>query len=139
MAGIVSADDLLAGLKKQAAELGLKIGDGKNRELTGEAETIGAKWWLGGRKVTFRMSCRLSDADRTVYYREVVAERSWGIPPPTLKVEATTTSGWKRSGERTDVSVGGGGSQDYARVRNALEKLVTDAGWIFKLEGGRMP
>jgi hypothetical protein len=68
-----------------------------------------------------------------------VVERSWGIPPPTLTVEKTTVSGWKRSGERKDVSVGGGGTLDYAKVRNAVETASVAAGWKFQLEGGRLP
>jgi hypothetical protein len=47
-------------------------------------------------------------------------------------------SGWKRSGERKDVSVGGG-ALDYARVRAAVEQAVNAAGWTFHFEGGRMP
>src|SRR5450756_2208045 len=107
--------------------------------LSGEAETIGAKWWFGGRKVAYRMSCRLTGADHTVHFREAVVERSWGIPPPALTVETTSVRGWKRSGERHDVSVGGGGTLDYAKVRDAVEKASAAAGWKFHLEGGRMP
>ena len=139
MPDILSTHDLLDGLTKQAVGFGLNIRVGANQELAGDAESIRAKWWLGGRKVTYRMSCRPTEADHTLHFREAVAERSWGIPPPTLTVETTTTSGWKRSGERTDVSVGGGGALDYGRVREAIEKATSAAGWKFQLEGGRMP
>ena len=139
MPGILPTQDLLAELKKQTTTLGLKISDGAHQELAGEAESIRAKWWLGGRKVTYRMSCRLAEADHTLHFREAVVERSWGIPPPTLTVEKTTVSGWQRSGERVDASIGGGGSLDYARVRDAVEKAAAAAGWKFHLEGGRMP
>ena len=139
MPDILSTQDLIAELKKQTTALGLKIRDDANQQLAGEVESIGAKWWLGGRKVTYRMSCRPTDADHTLHFREATVERSWGIPPPTLTVEKTTVSGWKRSGERKDISVGGGGTLDYARVRAAVEQAVTAAGWKFHLEGGRMP
>lgn len=139
MPGILPTQDLLAELKKQTTILGLRISDGANQELVGEIESIRAKWRLGGRKVTYRMSCRLAEADHTLHFREAVVERSWGIPPPTLTVEKTTVSGWKRSGERVDASLGGGGSLDYARVRDAVEKAAAAAEWKFHLEGGRMP
>ena len=139
MPGILSAQELLAELRKQAAILGLSLRDGAERELHGEVESIGAKWWLGGRKVNYRMACRLAEAERTLHFREAVVENSWGIPPPTLTVEKTTVRGWKRSGERTDVSLGGGGKLDYARVREAVERAAVAAGWTFHLEGGRMP
>jgi hypothetical protein len=130
--------ELIAELRRQAAALGLAVRE-DSQGLTGEAEAIAAKWWLGGRKVTYRMSCRTTEADHSVRFREIVVERSWGIPPPTLSVETTKVSGWKRSGERHDVSVGGGGSLDYARVRVAMETATAAAGWTFQFEGGRAP
>ena len=139
MANTLSAQDLLAELRKQAAILGVTVRDSGALELAGEVESIGAKWWLGGRKVNYKMACRLAEAERTLHFREAVVERSWGIPPPTLTVEKTTVSGWKRSGERTDVSLGGGGKLDYARVREAVERTAVAAGWTFHLEGGRLP
>lgn len=140
MASALSAHDLLAELRQEAARLGLAIRDGVKQELVGEIESIGAKWWLGGRKVNYRMSCRLAEAERTLHFREAVVEKSWGIPPPTLTVEKTTVSGWQRSGERSDISLGGGGGKlDYARVREAVERAAVAAGWKFHLEGGRMP
>jgi len=139
MANTLSVQDLLAELRKQAAILGVTVRDSGALELAGEVESIGAKWWLGGRKVNYKMACRLAEAERTLHFREAVVERSWGIPPPTLTVEKTTVSGWKRSGERTDVSLGGGGKLDYARVREAVERAAVAAGWTFHLEGGRMP
>ena len=139
MLQILSQHDLVTELQRQAAALGLNLRGDAQQGLAGEAESIRAKWWLGGRKVAYRMSCRPTESDHTVHFRESVSERSWGIPPPTLTVETTSVSGWKRSGTRKDVSVGGGGSLDYAKVRAAVEKTIAAAGWNFHLEGGRMP
>lgn len=131
-------NDLKTQLKSALVEAGLTLTESSGA-LEGARESITSKWWFGGRKVTYRASCRLAEAERTVHFREVVVERSWGIPPPTLTVETTTTSGWKRSGTRTDVSASGGGQVDYARVREAVEKAVAAADWTFHLEGGRLP
>jgi len=139
MTDILSERALVAELQKQTSALGLNVQADAGQGLRGEAEKIGAKWWLGGRKVAYRMSCRPTEQDHTVHFREAVVERSWGIPPPTLTVETTSVSGWKRSGTRKDVSVGGGGTLDYAKVRDAVEKASVAAGWKFHLEGGRMP
>lgn len=126
-------------LKRQATSLGLQLAEDSTGNLTGEKESIRAKWWLGGRSVKYRMSCRLREADHCVLFREIIAERSWGIPPPTASFEKTTVSGWRRSGERVDASIGGGGGIDYAQVRDALERASIAAGWNFVLEGGRLP
>lgn len=139
MPDILTQRDLLAELRKQISALGLNVLDDSQEGLTGEAESIRAKWWLGGRKVSYRMSCRPKESEHTVDFREAVIERSWGIPPPTLSVETTSVSGWKRSGTRKDISIGGGGSIDFAKVRNAVEAATAAAGWNFHLVGGRMP
>jgi hypothetical protein len=139
MSTALAKSNLLADLTSRGAALGLSVRDEGNDGLTGQAESIRAKWFLGGRKVSYRMSCRLVEAEHTVRFREAVSETTWGIPPPTLTVEKTTTKGWARSGERTDRSLGGGGTIDFARVREELKPLVTAAGWQFHLEGGRMP
>lgn len=139
MPGILTHRDLVTELQKLAGTLGLTVQENAQQELTGELESIRAKWWLGGRKVTYRMSCRLSEPDHTVHFREAIIERSWGIPPPTLTVETTTQSGWQRSGKRHDVSPGGGGSLDYAQVRHAVQQAVTAAGWQFHFDGSRIP
>ena len=139
MSNILSEPDLVAELEKQTAGLGLNLRADAPHGLNGEVESIRAKWWLGGRKVAYRMSCRLTETDHTVHFREAVIERNWGIPPPTLTVETTTMSGWKRSGERKDVSTGGGGTVDYAKVRNAVEIASIAGGWKFQLEGARLP
>lgn len=130
--------DMKTALKSILTAESLAVSD-SNETLSGTRESITAKWWLGGRKVTYRASCRLAEAEHTVHFREAVMESSWGILPPTITVETTTTFGWKRSGTRTDLSAPGGGQVDYARVREAVEKAVTAAGWTFHLEGGRLP
>ena len=131
-------DDIKTQLKSVLVAAGLTVTE-SDGTLLAAGERVAAKWWFGGRKVTYRASCRLSEAERIVHFREAVVERSWGIPPPTLTVETTTTSGWKRSGTRTDISLPGGGDVDYARVREAIEKGVAATGWTFHLEGGRLP
>lgn len=131
--------ELITALKSKAAATGVTVTSETAGGLAGEIEAIKAKWWFGGRKVVYRMSCR-ADADaRKVLFRESVSETSWGLPPPTVTVERETISGWQRSGTRTDTSLGGGGTLDYARVRTAIEDAARSAGWTFELEGGRMP
>lgn len=139
MAELLSNPNLIAELRKLAGTLGLNVRQNAQQELSGELESIRAKWRFGGRKAIYRISCRLSEPDHTVHFREAVTERSWGIPPPTLTVEKTTQTGWQLSGERHDVSLGGGGPLDYAKVRNAMQQAITAAGWQFQLEVDRMP
>jgi hypothetical protein len=135
-----SKSEVLAALNAAAIALGLSVeAGGDGAQLSGEATVIHAKWLLGGRSATYRMSCRLDEADRAVRFREAVVEKSWGVPPPTLTMTQTTVTGWTRSGTRRDVSLGGGGSLDYERTREALKQTAEDAGRRFELEGGWAP
>jgi len=136
---VLAKSDLMATLKSKAAALGMGVKDDGADALSGEVKSIRAKWVLGARTVTYRMSCRLDDAAHAAHFREAVVETSWGLPPPTFTTEWTTIKGWARSGERTDRSVGGGGTIDYARVREEFEQTVNAVGWLFQYKGGRMP
>lgn len=136
---MLSKPELLNVLKVRAAELGLTLQDADADALSGSVEAIKAKWFLGGRKVSYAMTCRLAEADHAVHFREAVSERSWGIPPPSLQMETTAVKGWQRSGRRTEHAIGGGGAIDFAKVREEMKSTVLRAGWRFHLEGGRMP
>jgi hypothetical protein len=131
--------EVLDALTAQAIALGLSVEAGDDGALSGATTVIHAKWLLGGRSATYRMSCRLDEADHAVRFREIVSEKSWGLPPPTLTMTQTTVAGWARSGVRRDLSLGGGGSIDYEQAREALKRTTEDAGWRFEFEGGRAP
>jgi hypothetical protein len=139
MIAMIAKSELLATLRAQAMTLGLSVREEGGEGLVGEMDSIRNKWFLGGRKVSYRMSCRLDEAARVVRFREAVVERSWGLPPPTLTVEKSTVHGRRRSGEVGDASVGGGGAIDYGRVREVLGQVVSGAGWQFQFESGRAP
>lgn len=139
MSPMLTKSDLFAAIKTRAAALGLAVRSADGEGIVADAEAIRAKWFLGGRAVAYRMSCRLDEAEHSARFREAVVERSWGMPPPTLSFGTTGISGWRRSDRRTDIAPGGGGSLDFARVRDALQQVVSGAGWQFHLEGGRMP
>ncbi len=140
MADIASKADLLAKLKAEAKRLGLTLREESGEGFKGDVESILIKWMLGKKTAVYRMSVRLAEADRIANFREVVKESSWGILPPTLTVEKTTTKGWERSGTHTEKPVGGGGGTvDFGQVREALKQTVAAGGWQFNLEGGRMP
>lgn len=134
----LNGTDLLTRLATRAQELGMAC-TGDQTTIKGSKETIRARWFLGGKKTVYKMSCRLSDTEHTARFREMVVDSAWGIASPSLTVETTTLQGTRLSGQRTDKSIGGGGSLDYAEVRNAIEQTVRDAGWRFEFEVGRAP
>ena len=140
MADIANKADMLATLKAVAKHLGLTLRDESGEGFKGDVESILIKWMLGQKKAVYKMSLRLDEAARTVHFREAVKESSWGLLPPTLTVETTSTKGWERSGTHSEKPIGGkGGTVDFAKVREGLKQTVAAGGWQFILEGGRMP
>ena len=132
-----------AGLMARVAAIadahGVKASAGNSCLLTGTQEAIKSKWFLGGRKVNYRMRCDFDEPSRAMRFREATAESSWGVPPPTLTVEKTTQSGTRVSASRSDHSAGGGGALDYGRLRDEIELAVRSLGWQFVFEPGRQP
>jgi hypothetical protein len=99
-------------------------------EWTAKGETIRAKWFLGGRKVTYRVTCRLDGTSQAARVRDSIAESSWGIPPPSLQVEKTVQTGTRVSVSQSQQTAGaGGGSLDSGRLRGAIEAVIKEAGW----------
>ena len=136
---MIDKNALLAALKAQAKALGMSTIEENADGFRAEQENILVKWLLGQRKVLYRMSVRLADADHTANFREMVKENSWGLLPPTLTVERTSINGWERSGTHEEHSLAGGGKVDYGKIREALKKVIGEAGWTFHLEGARVP
>lgn len=135
----VAGAELGRHLASVAGQHGLQITATDRGRLSGTLEAIKARWFLGGRKVVYRMSCDLDEPSHRVRFREAALESSWGIPPPTFSVETTTQHGTKVSESRVDTSVGGGGHLDYGSLRTAFEQTVRDDGWTFTLETGKSP
>jgi hypothetical protein len=139
MANVPGKSELLASLKAKAAAMGLRLLDENADGFRAEQENILVKWFLGQRKVLYRMAVRLSEGDRVANFREAVTERSWGLLPPSITVEKSSLKGWERSGTHEERSAAGGGKVDFARVRETLKQAIAEAGWTFHLEGGRLP
>ena len=98
-------------------------------EWRAKGEAIRSKWMLGGRKVTYRISCRLDGAAFAARVRDSIVESSWGVPPPSLQVEKTVQTGTRVSTAKSEKSAGGGGSLDSGRLRGAIETVLKEAGW----------
>lgn len=139
MVDTILRSELLARLASVADAHGVKTASIDGLTLSGTQEAITSKWFLGGRKVVYRMTSQADEASRTIRFRGAVVESSWGIPPPGLTVEKTTQQGTRVSESRTDRSVGGGGHLDDGGLRAAFEQAVRAGGRQFTVETGRMP
>jgi hypothetical protein len=139
MAAVLGKSDLLSALKSQTMADGLHVIEENDGGYRAEEESILSKWFLGQRKVVYRMSVRLAEADHVANFREMVKEVSSGLQPPSLTVETTSVKGWERSGTREERTPAGGGRVDFGKVREGVKSAVDTAGWTFHLEGGQAP
>ena len=127
----IAESDLMAKISEVVEAAGGTITSREAHALNGTLTAIKAKWFLGGRKVTDRVTCRLVPDTHEVHLREVATETSWGLPPPTFTVETTTQSGSRVTSTRTDKAIGGGGRLEFGRFRDAVEEASRQAGWSF--------
>jgi hypothetical protein len=127
----IAESDLMAKISEVVEAAGGTITSREAHALNGTLTAIKAKWFLGGRKVTDSVTCRLVSDAHEVHLREVATETSWGLPPPTFTVETTTQSGSRVTSTRTDKAIGGGGRLEFGRFRDAVEEASRQAGWSF--------
>ncbi len=121
---------LAAALAACATRAGFPLSD-QGGGLAGSRDEIVARWILGDRRVRHSVRCELDEASLVARWHEYFVERTRGLAPPTFTVERTTISGRRLSGERRDVSLGGGGTVDYGALRAEAERCVRSAGWRF--------
>lgn len=136
---MASGVELSERLQQRARTEGLAVRADGPDDFHGEAEVIRAKWFLGANKVRYSFSCQLDEVSHTVHFREAIKESSWGLPPPTFVSEKSSQRGTEVSISRKQISVGGGGTLEFGRLREELEKLVSEAGWRFDHEATKMP
>lgn len=127
----IAESDLLEKIAAAVQAAGGTITSRDAHAVNATLTAIMSKWFLGGRKVTDTVTCRLVPEAHEVHLREVAMETSWGMPPPTFTVETTTQSGTRVTSTRTDTSVGGGGRLEFGKFREELAKVTRDAGWTF--------
>lgn len=127
----IAEADLLEKISGVVKEAGGSVTAREPLALTGTLTAIKSKWFLGGRKVTDTVTCRLVPETHEVHLRETAVETSWGMPPPTFTVETTVQSGTRVTSTRTDKAAGGGGRLEFGRFRDAVAEVTRDAGWTF--------
>lgn len=126
-----TAADLLEKIADVVEAEGGQIAEKGAHAVSATLTAIMSKWFLGGRKVTDSVTCRLVPEAHEVHLRETAVETSWGMPPPTFKVETTIQTGSRVTSTRSETSPGGGGRLEFGRFRDAVAQATRDAGWTF--------
>ena len=120
------------------AKTGYTVTGGTNTDLVIGSEVANANWITGKKKVTYSAIMKAEDAERTVYWWEMLQESGGGLSFGTMGVESTSTFGTKRYGATKEVVIGPGGvamdySWDYAATRRLAEEIAARHGFAFKV------
>ncbi len=75
-------------------------------------------------------TCTLDPASHEAHFRESAVESTWGVPPPTFTVQATSQYGARVKETRVDKGLGGSGILEFGKFREEVEQ----AGWEFLYE-----
>jgi len=134
-----SKASLLERFAHLAADHDVALSPGGQGTLRGELDVSLGRWMIGGHSITDRCRIQIDETARTVTFRESTTEKSWGIPPPTVKVERRTQSGACASETTATSAPGGGGRLDYGALRERFAEATRDAGWEFRFEAGKAP
>jgi hypothetical protein len=127
----IAESDLLEKIAAAVQAAGGTITSRDAHAVNATLTAIMSKWFLGGRKVTDSVTCRLVPETLEVHLRETAVETSWGLPPPTFTVETTVQTGSRVTSTRVDKAVGGGGRMEFGRFRDTVAQATRDAGWAF--------
>ena len=133
---VIRGEELRSLLKQTARAHGLHCTPTEHGWMQAELETTLARWYFGGRNVTYYVGCRLDEDNRTVRFREVVKESTWGLPAPFLTAEKATVTGTRVPGTRPEGEVRAGPVEHF-KLRTEIEHAVREAGWRFVLESGK--
>ncbi len=125
-------------LKRAARAHGMHCHRVDHEGLRAELETTSARWFFGGRTVTYHVGCRLDEATHTVRFREAITDETWGIPAPFVWVERGPARP-ADAAQRPEAAPEPPGPIEYLRIRRDIEEAVRRAGWQFIFERGQKP
>jgi hypothetical protein len=110
---------------------------GGGTDLSLNNQVADAKWSTGKKKVSYEAVMKAVEAERTLYFWEILKESGGGLSFGSADFESTSTMGTKRWGTKKEVVIGPEGkvvdySWDYAATRNLVTEVAGRHGWQVK-------
>lgn len=138
-AGVSASEAVIAEIAQALqAKTGYRVARGTNTDLVIDSEIANASWVTGKKKVEYSAIMRVDEAERTVYWWEMLKESGAGLSFGGMQTESYSTFGAKRSGTTKEVVIGPGGvamsySWDYASTRQLAEEIANRHGLKLKV------
>ncbi len=115
---------------------GYQVAYGGGGDIAIDNHVADGAWATGKKKVDFEALLKAVEAERTVYYWEILKEKGAGLSLGGFEAESYSTMGAKRWGTKKEVIIGPGGGVDYqwdyARTRQIVEAVAARHGWKVK-------
>jgi len=109
---------------------------GENTDMTVESNPVDSSWGFGSKRVEYSAVLKAVEADRTVYFWELLKERSTGMTFGTMESESYTQIGMKRSGTGDEAFVGPGSVSwewGYGTLRKLIEEVAARHGFTVRV------
>lgn len=110
---------------------------GGGTDLSLNNQVADSRWSTGKKKVSYEAVMKAVEAERTLYFWEILKESGGGLTFGSANLESTSTMGTKRWGTKKEVVFGPEGkvvdySWDYAATRNLVTEVAGRHGWQVK-------
>ncbi|HEY5506321.1 MAG TPA: hypothetical protein VIK83_02415 [Coriobacteriia bacterium] len=109
---------------------------GTDTDMTIASNPIDGSWGAGHKRVEYTAVLKAVEADSTVYFWEMLEERTSGLSFGTFESETYSTAGMKRSGTRHEATVGPGSASwewGYGTLRNLVEDVAARHGFAVRV------
>lgn len=111
---------------------------GTDTDIVIDNQVADAVWAGGKKKVEYEAILKAVEAEKTVYFWELLKEKSAGISFGGFESESYSTVGMRRSGTKKSATLTPDGVQaaydwDYALTRQIVESVAIPAGWRVKV------
>lgn len=111
---------------------------GTDTDVRIDNEIANASWGVGKKKVEYSARMKAVEAERVLYFWEMLKESGAGISLGGFDSESTSTFGGKRWGAKKETIIGPGGvavdySWDYGKTRAIVESVAARHGFSVKV------
>lgn len=115
---------------------GYSVAYGTDTDIVLSNKVADGSWGTGKKKVDFEAIMKAVEPERTLYYWEILKEKSVGLSFGGVEGETTFTSGTKRWGTKNEAIIGPAGTVawdwDYGKTRQIVESAAGQLGWTVK-------
>ncbi len=111
---------------------------GTDTDITIDNKVAQANWGTGKKRIDYTAHLKAIEAERVVYFFEMLKEQGSGLSFGGFESESFTTVGKKRSGTTKEIVMGPGGvamdaTWDYGQTRAIVESVCVRHGWVLKV------